>query len=60
VGYVKVRRVTLQNFRGVQKGTVLFDGNSLLVGSNSVGKSTICEGLDRFLAVSSGWSGVAA
>jgi putative ATP-dependent endonuclease of OLD family len=49
VGYVKVRRVTLQNFRGVQKGTVLFDGNSLLVGSNSVGKSTICEGLDLVL-----------
>jgi len=46
---VKVRRVTLQNFRGVQKGTVLFDGNSLLVGSNSVGKSTICEGLDLVL-----------
>ncbi len=46
---MKVRRVTLQNFRGVQKGTVLFDGNSLLVGSNSVGKSTICEGLDLVL-----------
>lgn len=46
---MKVRRITLKNFRGVQQGTVLFDGHALLVGSNSVGKSTICEALDLVL-----------
>jgi putative ATP-dependent endonuclease of the OLD family len=46
---VKVRRVILQNFRGVQNGTVLLEGHSLLVGSNNVGKSTICEALDLVL-----------
>ncbi|MCC8245061.1 AAA family ATPase [Saccharothrix luteola] len=46
---MKVRRVTLHNFRGVQNGTVLLDGHALLVGRNSVGKSTICEALDLVL-----------
>ncbi|MEU9745854.1 AAA family ATPase [Streptomyces niveus] len=39
----------LENFRGVKSGTVLLDGHSLLVGSNSVGKSTVCEGLELVL-----------
>ncbi len=46
---MKVRRLTLQNFRGVQSGTVLLEGHSLLVGANSVGKSTVCEALDLVL-----------
>jgi putative ATP-dependent endonuclease of OLD family len=46
---VKVRRLALQHFRGVSKGTVLLDGHSLLVGSNSVGKSTVCEALELIL-----------
>lgn len=46
---MKVRHVTLKNFRGVQEGVVLLDGHSLLVGGNSVGKSTICEALDLVL-----------
>ena len=46
---MKVRRIRLQNYRGVQVGTVLLDGHSLLVGSNSVGKSTICEALELVL-----------
>jgi len=41
--------VTLGHFRGVRTGTVLLDGNALLVGSNSVGKSTVCEALDLVL-----------
>lgn len=41
--------MTLRNFRGVKNGIVVFDGHSLLVGSNSVGKSTICEALDLVL-----------
>lgn len=46
---MQVRRVTLQRFRGVRSGTVLLDGNVLLVGSNGVGKSTVCEALDLVL-----------
>ncbi|GLL05130.1 hypothetical protein GCM10017581_068770 [Dactylosporangium matsuzakiense] len=39
----------MQRFRGVLDGTVHLDGNALLVGSNSVGKSTVCEALDLVL-----------
>ncbi|MEU5335677.1 AAA family ATPase [Streptomyces asoensis] len=46
---MKVRRLTLHNFRGVSSGTVLLDDQSLLVGANSVGKSTVCEALDLVL-----------
>lgn len=46
---MRVRRVTLHHFRGVSSGAVLLDGNALLVGSNSVGKSTVCEALDLAL-----------
>lgn len=46
---VQVRRVTVSNFRGVRSGQVLLDGHTLLVGGNSVGKSTLCEALDLVL-----------
>ncbi|MFF7205321.1 ATP-dependent endonuclease [Streptomyces sp. NPDC008141] len=46
---MRVRRLTLQNFRGVRSGTVLLGDQSLLVGANSVGKSTVCEALDLVL-----------
>ena len=50
-GPVKVRRVSISNFRGVRSGTVLLDSHSLLVGGNAVGKSTICEALDLALGL---------
>ncbi|MFJ8969981.1 ATP-dependent nuclease [Streptomyces anulatus] len=46
---MKVRRLSLERFRGVRSGRVLLDGHSLLVGSNSVGKSTVCEALELIL-----------
>ncbi|MFI9623160.1 ATP-dependent nuclease [[Kitasatospora] papulosa] len=46
---MKVRRLSLEHFRGVRSGKVLLDGHSLLVGSNSVGKSTVCEALELIL-----------
>jgi putative ATP-dependent endonuclease of OLD family len=46
---VRARRIAFQNFRGARAGTVLLDGHSLLVGGNSVGKSTICDALDLVL-----------
>lgn len=48
---MKVRRVSITNFRGVQAGYVLLDSRSLLVGGNAVGKSTICEALDLVLGL---------
>lgn len=46
---MKVRRLTLQHFRGISHGTVVLSGHSLLVGSNSIGKSTVCEALELIL-----------
>lgn len=48
---MKVRRVSVGNFRGVRFGSVTLDGHSLLVGGNVVGKSTICEALDLALGL---------
>ncbi len=48
---MKVRRVSISNFRGVRSGSVLMDSHSLLVGGNAVGKSTICEALDLALGL---------
>lgn len=46
---MKINRLTIQNFRGVNSAQLHFDGHSLLVGPNNVGKSTICEALDLVL-----------
>lgn len=46
---MRVSRIRIRNFRGVSAGQVYFTGNALLVGGNSVGKSTVCEALDLVL-----------
>lgn len=46
---MKVVRLCISNFRGIKSATLLFDGHTLLVGSNNVGKSSICEALDLVL-----------
>ncbi len=46
---MRVRRLKITNFRGVSQGIVDFAGNTLLVGGNNVGKSTVCEALDLVL-----------
>jgi len=46
---LQVTQLTIQNFRGVQNGLVKFGGNTLLVGGNNAGKSTVCEALDLVL-----------
>jgi putative ATP-dependent endonuclease of OLD family len=43
---MKVVRLDIANFRGIKAATMHFDGHTLFVGSNNVGKSTICEALD--------------
>lgn len=35
--------------RGIRLANLLFDGHTLMVGTNNVGKSTICEALDLVL-----------
>jgi putative ATP-dependent endonuclease of the OLD family len=46
---MKVVQLKIENFRGIQSADLKFDGHALLVGSNNVGKSTICEALDLVL-----------
>lgn len=46
---MKVVKLTIQNFRGIRLANLLFDGHTLMVGTNNVGKSTICEALDLVL-----------
>ena len=47
---MKVSRLTLKNFRGSKSAEFDFDGHTLLVGGNNVGKSTICEALELALS----------
>src|SRR3990167_4832185 len=46
---MKVVRLTISNFRGIKSAELLLDGHTLMVGSNNVGKSTLCEALDLVL-----------
>jgi len=46
---VRVRRLTIKNFRGIEQGVVNFSPHTLLVGGNNTGKSTVCEALDLVL-----------
>lgn len=46
---MRVRRLTIRNFRGVESGVLDFRGHTLLVGGNNAGKSTVCEALDLVL-----------
>lgn len=48
---MQVRRVSIDNFRGLRSGCVLLDSHSLLVGGTAVGKSTVCEALDLVLGL---------
>jgi putative ATP-dependent endonuclease of OLD family len=46
---MQVSRLILENFRGIHRAELDFDGHTLLVGANNVGKSTICEALELVL-----------
>lgn len=43
---MKICKVAINNFRGVKSGFVLLEGNSVFVGDNNSGKSTIFEAID--------------
>jgi putative ATP-dependent endonuclease of OLD family len=44
-----LRRLTIENFRGVHTAALTFSGHTLLLGPNNVGKSTVMEALDLLL-----------
>ncbi len=46
---MRVSRLTISDFRGIHQATLHFDGHTLLIGANNVGKSTICDALDLVL-----------
>ena len=46
---MQVVRLKIENFRGIRSAELLFDGHTLLVATNNVGKSTICEALELVL-----------
>jgi putative ATP-dependent endonuclease of the OLD family len=46
---MRVTELKIENFRGIKSATLHFDGHTLLIGGNNVGKSTICEALDLVL-----------
>jgi len=46
---MKVVRLSIANFRGIKSAELFFDGHTLMVGTNNVGKSTLCEALDLVL-----------
>jgi putative ATP-dependent endonuclease of OLD family len=46
---MKVKRLTISNFRGINSAFLHFDDHTLLIGMNNVGKSTVCEALDLVL-----------
>jgi putative ATP-dependent endonuclease of the OLD family len=46
---MRVVRLTIANFRGIKSAELLFNGHTLVVGTNNVGKSTLCEALDLVL-----------
>lgn len=46
---MRVDKLSIENFRGIKKAELDFDGHTLLIGGNNVGKSTICEALELAL-----------
>lgn len=48
---MKVVRLSISNFRGVKSALLHFEGHTLLIGMNNVGKSTVCEALELVLGL---------
>ena len=46
---MRIQTLDIENFRGIANGRVIFQKHSLLVGSNNIGKSTVCEALELVL-----------
>lgn len=46
---MEISNLRIKNFRGIKNANFNFNGDTLLIGSNNVGKSTVCEALDLVL-----------
>lgn len=46
---MRIAQLSIKNFRGIAKATIYFDGNSVIIGDNNAGKSTIFEAIDLVL-----------
>ena len=46
---MKVSRLTISNFRGINDADLLLPDHVVLIGDNNVGKSTVFEALDLVL-----------
>lgn len=46
---MRVVSLKISNFRSIKSAELKFDGHTLIVGPNNVGKSTVCEALDLVL-----------
>lgn len=46
---MRVLQIKIENFRGIKNADLTFDGHTLLVSGNNVGKSTVCDALDLVL-----------
>jgi len=46
---MKIIRLKIENFRGIQKAELFFEGDTVLVGDNNTGKSTVLEAIDLVL-----------
>lgn len=46
---MRIAHLSIKNFRGVSEASIYFNGNSVLIGDNNAGKSTIFEAIDLVL-----------
>ena len=46
---MRIARLKIENFRGIEKSELFFPGHTVLVGDNNTGKSTIIEAIDLVL-----------
>jgi len=46
---MEIAKLTIKNFRGVKESELFFNGHTVIVGDNNVGKSTILEAIDLTL-----------
>lgn len=46
---MRIAKISIQNFRGISNGTIFLNGNSVIIGDNNAGKSTIFEAIDLVL-----------
>ncbi|WP_218776035.1 ATP-dependent endonuclease [Sphingomonas sp. TZW2008] len=46
MGFVRIVRVHIENFRGIRLADLHFDGTTVLLGDNNTGKSTVFEAIE--------------